>query len=64
MDRISNLTKYRRKRNITISELAEMVGVAGATICRYETGERKMSVEMAKKIAAALHLRWWWRLYD
>lgn len=63
MDHPSNLTKYRRKRKLTISELADLVGVAGATICRYEKGERKMPVETAKVIAQALHVRWWWKLY-
>ena len=61
---MGNLTKYRRLRKLTISELAEKVGVAGATICRYERGERRMPVEMAKKIAAILHVRLWWKLYD
>ena len=61
---MGNLTKFRRKRNMTIDELAEKVGVSGATICRYEKGERKMPVETARKIAEALRIRWWWRLYD
>jgi len=59
----SNLTKYRRKKKLTISELAELVGISGATICRYEKGERKMSVDIAKKIAEVLCVKWW-RLYD
>lgn len=59
----SNLTKYRRKKKLTISELAELVGISGATICRYEKGERRMSVDIAKKIAEVLGVKWW-RLYD
>ena len=61
---MGNLTKYRRLKKMTINELAEKVGVAGATICRYENGERRMTVEMAKKIAAVLCVRSWWKLYD
>ena len=61
---MSNLTKFRRKRGLTIDELAKKAGVAGATICRYERGERQMPVETAKRIAQALRIRWWWRLYD
>ena len=63
MDHNGNLTKYRRKKKLTISELAEKVGLTGATICRYETGERKMPVETAKKIAEVLKVTWW-KLYD
>lgn len=59
----SNLTKYRRKRKLTISELADLVGVSGAAICRYEKGDRKMSVDIAKKIADVLKVKWW-KLYD
>lgn len=59
----SNLTKYRKKRKLKIGELADRVGVAGATICRYERGERSMSVEIAKKIAEVLHVKWW-KLYE
>ena len=59
----SNLTKYRRKKKLTIVELADLVGVSGATICRYENGERKMPVDVAKKIADVLNVKWW-KLYD
>ena len=61
---ISNLTKYRRKKNMTIAELAEKVEMSGAAICRYERGERKMSVPTARLLAAALGLKCWWKLYD
>lgn len=48
---------------MTISKLAEKVGVSGATICRYENGQRQMPIEMAKKIASVLCVRCWWKLY-
>lgn len=60
---MGNLTKYRRKRKLTISKLAEKIGVSGACICRYERGERQMPVETAKKIEAVLKVSWW-RLYS
>ena len=63
MEKISNLTKFRRKRKLCINELADRVGVSGACICRYEKGARKMPVETAKKIAEVLRVSWW-RLYD
>ena len=63
MENTGNLTKFRRKKNLTISELAEKVGVSGTCIYRYEEGTRKMQVEMAKRIAEVLKIKWW-RLYD
>lgn len=59
----SSITKYRRKRGMTIDQLASLVGTSGATICRYEKGARKMPVETAKKIADVLKVKWW-KLYD
>ena len=57
------LKEIRKKRNLTVAELAERVGTTEASISRYETGSRKMSVEMAKKIADVLKVKWW-KLYD
>lgn len=57
------LKEIRKKRNLTVAELAERVGTTEASISRYETGSRKLSVEMAKKIADVLKVKWW-KLYD
>lgn len=61
---MSNLKKYRKLRHLTMKELADQVGVQEATICRYETGVRQMSVDMARKIAVVLKVKCWWKLYD
>lgn len=57
------LKEFRKKRNLTVAELAERVGTTEASISRYETGSRKLPVEMAKKIADVLKVKWW-KLYD
>lgn len=57
------LKEIRKKRNLTVAELAERVGTTEASISRYETGNRKLPVEMAKKIADVLKVKWW-KLYD
>ena len=57
------LKEIRKKRNLTVAELAERVGTTEASVSRYETGRRKLPVEMAKKIADVLKVKWW-KLYD
>lgn len=54
---------YRKAAKMTVRELASAVGTTEVTISRYETGKRKMSVGMAKKIADVLEVDWW-KLYD
>lgn len=45
----------RKKKKLTQTELADLVGVAGKrVIYSYESGERLPSIEMLNKIAAAL----------
>lgn len=44
----------REAAGLTQGELAEKVGVATNSICRYELGETGLSVERAQEIAAAL----------
>lgn len=63
MGKAGNFTAARKKKKLTISELASLVGVSEACISRYETGVRQMPVSMAKKIAEILKVRWW-ELYD
>lgn len=60
---MGSFTTYRKKKKLTVSELASRVGVSEACISRYETGKRSMPVEMAKKIAEVLRCKWW-KLYD
>ena len=50
------IKRYRKFRNLTRSQLAEKVGVAGNTIYRYETGEINITVDIIKRIARALNV--------
>ena len=49
-----NIKKIRKSRNLTAADLAKKIGVTQPTISRYERGVRKMTVEKAKRISAAL----------
>lgn len=45
--------KARRKRAaLTQKELGERIGVAEATVCKYENGDRVPSLPVAKRMAA------------
>ena len=55
---MGNLKAIRIEKGLTIIELGKRVGVSGASISRYENGKRKLSVEMAKKIAKVLEVEW------
>ena len=50
----NNLRAWRNFRNLTQNELAEEVGTAGNVIGLLESGERKLSEEWLRKLAAAL----------
>lgn len=53
------IKEARKAQNMSIFELAEKVGVTGATISRYETGSRCVSVKMAKKLESVLNVPWY-----
>ena len=55
---MGHLKAIRIEKGLTIIELGKRVGVSGASISRYENGKRKLSVEMAKKIAKVLEVEW------
>lgn len=59
----NNFKRIRKERKITQSDLADALGVTEVTISRYETGDHKLPVEKAKKIAVILGCNWW-ELYD
>lgn len=48
------IREQRRKKKITQTELAEMVGLATITIRQYESGKREPRLRELQKIAAAL----------
>lgn len=50
------LRMYRKQRGMTAQEVADKVGVARATVSRYETGDIEVSISMAEKLAKALRI--------
>lgn len=48
------IAHYRRARDFSQDELGEMIGTSQAQVQRLETGERKLTIEWAEKIATAL----------
>ena len=53
-----NLIEIRRKKGMKQEEIARMVGLSRAGYSNIETGRRRPSVDMAKRIAAALGFEW------
>ena len=51
---MNRLRLAREQRGISQRDLGKAMGVSAATISRYETGERKLTVEVAKRIASVL----------
>lgn len=47
----TKIKEYRRKRELTQSQLAEVLGVRQTTICQWENGNRNPSIKMCKKLA-------------
>ena len=54
-----NLRNIRRQRKITLAELSRKVGTTGMALSRYEREQRKMPVEIARKLAEILGVNWW-----
>ena len=52
------LRNKRLEKKLTQSELAEMAGIDATTVSKIELGDRRPSVEVAKKIAAVLGFPW------
>ena len=52
------LRELRCKKNITMRQVGNMVGVAESTICCYETGKRQPSLTTVKKIADLFKVKW------
>lgn len=55
---MNRLRLAREQRGISQRDLGKAMGVSAATISRYETGERKLTVEAAKRIANVLDEDW------
>ena len=50
------LAAFRKEKNMTQMELAELTGVHVAQIRRYESGSSQPTLEVIRKIALALHV--------
>jgi len=48
------IRKFRTSKGMTMEELGARLGISAAAISRYELGQRKVSFEMASKIADVL----------
>lgn len=48
------IAHYRRARDFSQDELGELIGTSQAQVQRLETGERKLTIEWAEKIAMVL----------
>lgn len=60
---LMDLRKLRRERGITQVELANAAGISQAMLSNIENGNRKPSVETARRIAAKLGIDWY-ELFD
>ena len=50
MDGIQSLRAFRESRSLSLGGLGELLGVARATVLRWETGERKPGAGKLQKI--------------
>lgn len=52
------LKDLRKKRNLTIKELAEKSGVTAVSICNYENGHHKPNLVNIQKLSKALKCKY------
>lgn len=57
-DKLQSLRQIRLDNKMTIREVGEHTGISESFYCMIENGERRPSVETAKKIAAVLGFDW------
>ncbi len=54
----TDMAARRKEHKLTQSELGQICGVAQRTVAAYESGERRPSPEVAKRIGAELGFNW------
>ena len=54
----SSLAARRKEKGLTQAELAARIGIAQRTVAAYEGGERRPSVDVAKRLARELGMNW------
>lgn len=52
------LKKLRIENDMSQKEIGSKVGVTAATICRYESGARKLPPDIAKRLAKVFQISW------
>ena len=52
------MVQKRKEKKLTQAELAQQAGCSQCAIAGYELGERRPSVQMAKKIGDLLDIPW------
>lgn len=60
---MNKLEEIRTKKKMNKSEMARFLNMPRSTYNQYETGERKLPVEVAFQIAPKLGIKWY-RLYE
>lgn len=53
------LNNILREKRITALQLSEMTGINYSTIQKYSCGQRKPTIENAKRIGEKLEIDWW-----
>lgn len=51
---LTNLKKVRLEKKLSQKRISEMVGISESYYCQLETGARRMSLPLARKIAVVL----------
>ena len=57
-----DIKKVRQDAGLTQEELADLLRITPAALCRYERGNRSIPVSIAQRIGRILHFDWW-KLY-
>ena len=52
----NSISKLRKEKKMTQSELAKLIGVTQETISKLENGKRKLDINTAQKIAIAVEV--------
>ena len=52
----NSISKLRKEKKMTQSELAKLIGVMQETISKLENGKRKLDINTAQKIAIAFEV--------
>lgn len=60
---MKDIKVLRKEKGFSQKSFAEALGLAQQTYSSYETGVRKLPVEVAKKIGKLLEMNWW-ELYE